>query len=165
MIKQINKTHIEECTEVIKKSFLTVAKQFGITEDNAPSYVAFATNSKKLEKQLSDGRLMYAYFSDNKIIGFYSLALYNNKCEISNLCVLPEYRHCRIGKSLLEHAFEKAKETECEKIEISIVEENDILKKWYEKFGFKSTYTKKYDFFPFTCGYMEKRIEQQTDKS
>ncbi|MCH5199474.1 MAG: hypothetical protein J1F60_00845 [Oscillospiraceae bacterium] len=27
---------------------------------------------------------------------------------------------------------------------------------WYEAFGFVHTKTEKYDFFPFTCGYMEK---------
>lgn len=113
----------------------------------------------KLEKQLSDGRLMYAYFYANKIIGYYSLVLNENKCEINNLCVLPEYRHNNIGKKLLEHALEKAKEQGCSKIEISIVEENKKLKAWYKKFGFKTTYIKKYDFFPFTCGYMEKTIE------
>ena len=38
---------------------------------------------------------------------------------------------------------------------IGIVEENRILKKWYESFGFKHIRTQKFDFFPFTCGYME----------
>lgn len=159
MIKQIDKTHLEECVRAIQNSFITVAEEFNITKENAPSYVAFATSIDKLEKQLSDGRLMYAYFNDNKIIGYYSLVLNESRCEINNLCVLPEYRHGNIGKSLLEHALEKAREQGCTKIEISIVEENKKLKTWYEKFGFKQTYIKKYDFFPFTCGYMEKAIE------
>lgn len=159
MIKQIDKTHIDECAEVIQQSFMTVAEEFNITKENAPNYVAFATNNSKLEKQLNDSRLMYAYFIGGKIIGYYSLVLNENECEINNLCVLPEYRHSNIGKNLLEHAFEKAKESGCTKIEISIVEENKMLKKWYEKFGFRTTYIKKYDFFPFTCGYMEKVIE------
>ena len=38
---------------------------------------------------------------------------------------------------------------------IGIVEENQTLKKWYESFGFKHIKTQKFDFFPFTCGYME----------
>lgn len=159
MIKKIEKTHLEECVTVIQNSFITVAEEFNITKENAPSYVAFAVGIDKLEKQLSSGRLMYAYFCANKIIGYYSLVLNGSKCEINNLCVLPEYRHSNIGKKLLEHAFEQAKEQGCAKIEISIVEENKKLKVWYEKFGFKTTYIKKYDFFPFTCGYMEKAIE------
>ena len=158
MIKQIDKTYIEECVRVIRNSFETVADEFNITKENAPKYVAFATDCERLETQLNEGRLMYAYFNDNKIVGYYSLALNKKECEINNLCVLPNYRHCHIGKKLLEHAFEKAKEWNCKVIKISIVEENKQLKKWYEKYGFKATYTKKYDFFPFTCGYMEKEI-------
>lgn len=158
MIKQIDKKHISECVKVIQQSFLTVAEEFNITKDNAPSYVAFATNSAKLEKQFDNGRLMYAYFSSAKIVGYYSLDINDDECEINNLCVLPEYRHGNIGKDLLNHAFDKAEEFHCQKINISIIEENKKLKEWYEKFGFEATYTKKYDFFPFTCRYMEKVI-------
>ena len=48
------------------------------------------------------------------------------------------------------------------KIKISIVEENTQLRKWYESYGFIHVKTVKYDFFPFTCGYMEKHIQQDT---
>lgn len=158
MIKQIDQAYIEECVSVIRNSFETVADEFNITKENTPKYVAFATDCGRLETQINEGRLMYAYFRDNKIIGYYSLALNEKECEINNLCVLPNYRHCHIGKKLLEHAFEKAKESNCKVIKISIVEENKQLKKWYKKYGFKTIYTKKYDFFPFTCGYMEKDL-------
>lgn len=41
---------------------------------------------------------------------------------------------------------------------IGIVEENIVLRSWYEKYGFVHTGTEKFDFFPFTCGYMEKQL-------
>ena len=159
MIKQIDKKHIDECVEVIKNSFLTVAEEFNITEENASRYVAFATDNSKLSKQLENGTEIYAYFTDGNIAGVYSLSNFDNECEISNLCVLPKYRHCGIGKELLVHAFDRAKELDCQKITISIVAENKVLKSWYEKYGFVTTHTKKYDFFPFTCEYMERIIE------
>ncbi len=56
----------------------------------------------------------------------------------------------------MKHAFEKAIELNCSKISIGIVEENAVLRKWDEMYGFVHTGTEKYDFFPFTCGYMEK---------
>ena len=62
------------------------------------------------------------------------------------------------GEKLLTDAFEKVKLLGRDKIEIGIVEENQRLRKWYESFGFVHTGTKKFDFFPFTCGYMEKSI-------
>ena len=50
------------------------------------------------------------------------------------------------------------KELNCNKINIGIVEENEILKKWYASYGFVHIGTKKFDAFPFTCGYMEKKL-------
>ena len=76
---------------------------------------------------------MFAYCDAGKIIGYYSLALQdNNECELNNLCVLPQYRHKHIGAKLLEDAYIKAKEIGCKKMNIGIVEENTILRKWYE---------------------------------
>ena len=65
----------------------------------------------------------------------------------NNLSVLPEYRHNKIGYSLLEHSFEKAKGLGCTKMNIGIVEENAVLRSWYEKYGFVHTGAEKYDFF------------------
>ena len=46
----------------------------------------------------------------------------------------------------------------CSRMTLSLVEENARLKRWYENFGFVSVGTEKYDFFPFTCGYMERAL-------
>lgn len=158
MIKQIEMKHIDECAKVIKSSFLTVAREFNITQENAPRYVAFSTDTDKLLKQIENGTPIYAYFIDGRIAGLYSLSISGNECEINNLCVLPKYRHLGIGNELLDHAFERAKKLNRKKINISIVAENTVLKQWYIKYGFVTTHIKKFDFFPFTCEYMEKVI-------
>lgn len=41
MIKQIKSTDLDECLSVIHKSFLTVAEEFGLTEQNAATNGAF----------------------------------------------------------------------------------------------------------------------------
>ena len=90
------------------------------------------------------------------IIGYYSLQIQENgECELNNLCVLPQYRHQKVGEALFHHAVLQAAEAGCIKINIGIVEENKRLRTWYEKLGAKHIGTKKFDFFPFTCGYME----------
>ncbi len=38
---------------------------------------------------------------------------------------------------------------------LGMVEENTVLSNWYASSGFLHTGVKKFDFFPFTCGYME----------
>ena len=161
MIREIDRKDVPECVQVIRNSFLTVAKEFGFTVENAPRFTAFATTEERLFYQIdSECRLMYAYYLDNdEIIGYYSLLLQDNKeCELNNLCILPQYRHKHFGADLLGDAYLRAKEKGCIKINIGIVEENKALRKWYEDNGFVHVGTKKFDFFPFTCGYMERNL-------
>ena len=161
MIREINKNEIPECVNVIKKSFKTVAEEFGFTPENAPRFTAFATTEEWLDYQLEyEHRWMVAYFDDEgKILGYYSIQfLENEECELNNLCVLPEFRHKKIGEALLEDALACAVEKGCKKMKMGIVEENKVLRSWYESHGFVHTNTIKYDFFPFTCGYMEKEL-------
>lgn len=157
MIRLINRGEIEKCVDLIRKSFLTVAEEFGFTRENAPRFTAFATTAERLEYQYEEGRPMYGYFDeDGRILGYYSLHLQENgECELNNLCVLPEYRHRRIGESLFCHAMNAAADRGCRKVRIGIVEENKTLRAWYERMGAKHVGTEKFDFFPFTCGYMQ----------
>ena len=162
MIKEIDKSEIPECVNVIRKSFQTVADEFGFTIENAPRFTAFATTEEWLFYQLEyEHRLMAAFYDDGngKIQGYYSLQfLENNECELNNLCVLPEFRHKKIGEALLDDAVARAKSNNCTKMKIGIVEKNKVLRRWYEAHGFNHTHTEKYDFFPFTCGYMEREL-------
>jgi len=160
MIKEVQKEDIVECVKVIRESFITVADEFGFTVANAQRFTAFATTEERLIWHLlGEHRPMYAYYEGDVIVGYYSLLKQeNNECELNNLCVLPEYRHKKIGEKLLNNAFEVAKSLGCNKMNIGIVEENQVLRKWYESFGFVHVGTQKFDFFPFTCGYMEKNL-------
>ncbi len=160
MIKEIKEKDILECVNVIRESFLTVADEFGFIPENASRFTAFATTEQRLNWHIhGEHRPMYAYYDNENIVGYYSLLMQeNNACELNNLCVLPAYRHKGIGEALLVHAFEYAKEQGCTKMNIGIVEENTVLRDWYERFDFVHVGTEKYDFFPFTCGYMEREL-------
>ena len=160
MIKEIEQKDLATCVEVIRKSFATVAEEFNITEENAPRFTAFATDERRLDWHLNgEHRPMFGFVVDGKIVGYYSLLLMeNNECELNNLSVLPEYRHDGIGAKLVEHAFEMARKAGRVKMKLGIVEENQVLRRWYEKLGFIHVGTQKFDFFPFTCGYMEKML-------
>ena len=59
---------------------------------------------------------------------------------------------------MIDHAFSMAKEFGCNVMNIGIVEENVMLREWYEKAGAVHVGTHKFDFFPFTCGYMKKEL-------
>ena len=160
MIEKMERDDLKECADVIRRSFRTVADQFGFTEENTPGFTAFSVTQEELLRQTEqEQRIMYGYREDGRIIGFYALSLHGEaECELHNLCVLPEYRHKEIGRKMLEHAFFTARQNRCTKMHIGIVEENRTLRRWYEQFGFIHTGTEKFDFFPFTCGYMVKDL-------
>jgi ribosomal protein S18 acetylase RimI-like enzyme len=160
MIREVRREDIPECVRIIKQSFLTVAEEFGFTEENASRFTAFATTEERLLWHMAgEHRPMYVYEEAGKLCGYYSLLIReNSECELNNLAVLPEYRHKGIGKQLLEHSYSTALANGCRLMNIGIVEENTKLRKWYEDNGAVHTGTQKYDFFPFTCGYMKKEL-------
>ena len=160
MIREVFHEDIPACVNIIKQSFKTVADEFGFTEENAPRFTAFAINEERLLWQFdNENRPMYVYEEAGVLCGYYSLLIQeNNECELNNLAVLPEYRHRGIGKQLLEHAYSAARDHDCKLMNIGIVEENTKLRKWYEENGAVHLGTHKFDFFPFTCGYMRKKL-------
>lgn len=160
IIKPVTEQDIPACVQLIRASFQTVADTFGFTEKNAPRFTAFATTQERLHWQLcEEHRPMYAYFEGDQPVGYYSLALLEDgACELNNLCVHPKYRHKGIGEALVADAFGKVREFGYTRMNIGIVEENQVLRKWYESQGFVHMGTRKFDCFPFTCGYMVKNL-------
>lgn len=159
-IRRMSIEEIPQCVEVIKESFRTVADEFGFTEENAPRFTAFATDENRLLYQFCvEKRPMYVYLIGKKIVGYYSLALRDDgSAELGSISVLPEYRHKGIGAKLMTDAMLRAKAFGKTVLKLSIVEENQVLRKWYESFGFVHVGTQKFDFFPFTCGYLEREL-------
>lgn len=161
VIKPIAQSDIAACVAVIRTSFGTVADTFGFTVENAPRFTAFAVTEETLLRQMKDKhrRMVAYYMNDGMIAGYYSLLLQkHHACELNHLCVLPSLRHQGVGSALLRDAVQRARDAGCKTMHISIVEENTPLKQWYTQNGFVHTGTKKFEFFPFTCGYMEKII-------
>lgn len=161
MIKAVIPENIPECVSVIRTSFRTVAEQLGFDQQNAPGFTAFATDESRLDYHYHiEKRPMFVYDDDGRIVGYYSLLpCPDGTCHLNNLCTLPEYRHRGIGGQLLAHAFAAAKDLGCSLMRIGIVEENTILRAWYEAHGFVHVGTKKFDEFPFTSGYMERVLD------
>ena len=92
MIKEIKQEDLTECVQVIRNSFATVAKEFNITEENAPRYTAFATDENRLNWHLNgEHRPMFGYVADGKIVGYclkYSLSVYFSSTKMLNLSLI-----------------------------------------------------------------------------
>ena len=56
MIREVKRDELAACAALIRKSFQTVADEFGFTEENAPRFTAFATTEDRLLWQMSVAR-------------------------------------------------------------------------------------------------------------
>jgi ribosomal protein S18 acetylase RimI-like enzyme len=143
---------------VIRRGFLTVADDFGLTEEKVPTNGAFI-KTERLEADRAKGNLMYALTEADAIVGFMQLEKANETTfYLEKISVLPEYRHNGYGTELLHFAKAKVKALGASKLGIAIIEENTVLKDWYIKNGFTPTGTKKFEHLPFTVGFLEINI-------
>ena len=155
IVRVDSKERLEDCLDIIQRSFITVADGFGLTKDNCPSHTAFMP-LEKLVEQYADGRAMFLYEKSDEKVGYFSIRINGNSAELDNLAVLPSYRHFGIGREIIEFAKKYASEHLCAgKLTIGIIEENTVLRNWYKNLGFVHTGTKKYPHLPFTVGFME----------
>lgn len=158
MVRKIEKHEIDECANVIRTSFATVAKEFNLTRENCPTHTSFIEN-EKLYFQFEKGCPMFCYEKGDKIIGYFSLVPQgDSSIELNNLSVLPEYRHCGIGKEMVMFAAKTAKQMKAVKLKIGIVEESTQLKNWYTQLGFKHIGIHNFEHLPFTVGFLEKEL-------
>ncbi len=157
-MKEIEGNDLEECAEVIRQGFATVAKDFGLTIDNCPTNGAFI-KTERLIAEREKGQYMYGMVNENKIIGYMQLEKNSDVLYfLQKLVVLPEYRHLGLGKKILDYAKELVKNLGGTSISISIIEENTVLKNWYMDYGFQPTGIRKFEHLPFTVGFMELKI-------
>ena len=157
-IREVEEKELEECASVIREGFLTVAEEFGITRDNAPTNGAFLQTERLLEER-EQGHIMYAAIQEGVIIGYMQLERSTPELYfLQKLVVLPRYRHMGIGRTLINYAKEKVAEWEGSRISIGIIEENTVLKNWYLSYGFETTGTRKFEHLPFTVGFMELKL-------
>lgn len=153
--KVTENAQLNTCLNIIHKSFQTVADDMGLTKDNCPGHTAFMP-LEKLQNQFDNGNAMFLCKHNNAFAGYFSLSVNDTDAELNNLSVLPEYRHLGIGKELVSYAADYSKNTlGLNKIKIGIIEENTVLKEWYKTLGFVHTGTRKFEYLPFTVGFME----------
>ena len=156
----IEEADLFECAGLIRRSFLTIAEEFGFTAEKDPKFTAFCVTEKTLLDQLqNEHRPIFGCKTDGIIAGYYSLKIENGEIELCNLCTNPNFRHRKIGASLLEHSFDTARSLGFSELRICVVDANERVKSWYRSFGFEST--GKYDpYYPFPCIFMIKNLKE-----
>ncbi len=148
----------QDCARVIRDSFITVANEFNITKQNAPTNPAFI-EIESLQALKQKGVNMYGAFINNILIGFVAIEKSSeNLYFMEKLAVLPEYRHNGFGLRLINFVVETVKEAGGKKISIGIINENTILKDWYIKNGFSESEIKNFSHLPFSVCYLTRAV-------
>ena len=86
-MKQLEYSNLPLAAEVIRKSFATVAKEFGLTEQNCPNHTSFTT-AEKLHTQFNLVWLMFGLYDYERLIGYVSLS---RKNSLSHFTAAVEY--------------------------------------------------------------------------
>lgn len=151
---------IDAAVNVLRLANATVAADLGFSQENAPTNPAFI-DAGMLREQITQDREFFVLEETEKIIGTVALEK-SNKEEgvfyIERLAVLPENRHNGYGKMLMDYVMERAIEKSGNKVSIGIINENTILKQWYNSLGFNETGTRKFEHLLFTICFLEKEL-------
>lgn len=154
-INEISEKEIAVSADIVRRAFKTVADEFYLTKDNAPTNGAFLKDGKLFDEYYK-GIKMFGLYENDTQIGF--VALERKESEtfyLEKLAVLPEYRHKGYGNALVDFAVEYAGNIGAKTISIGIIYENKPLLEWYKKLGFIETGTKIFPHLPFTVCFMK----------
>ena len=161
MIRKVNiQDDFVGLAKLLNCAFGTVAKDFGLTKENAGNNSAFITG-EELKALLIENREFYVYEDDGCASGFVAIEKSLSEKDtyyIEKLAVIPEFRHLAIGLSLMNFASDKVRELGGKRISIGLIDSNIVLKEWYSKHGFVVFEIKKYDHLPFDVCLMDKEI-------
>ena len=153
-----NEEDLRRSVDIVRASFATVAEQLGLTPDNCPTHPAFITYDRLAEKW-GICNTYFGLFENDKQAGFVIVEKNSEHSFcIERLAVLPEYRHLGFGSKLMSFAFDYIKSSGGADVSIAIVNENSLLKHWYEEQGFAEIELKRFDHLPFTVCYMVKYL-------
>jgi diamine N-acetyltransferase len=153
-----------QCVDLLRTAFGTVAKDFGLTEESAPTNAAFTT-IENLKLHIQNGLTLYGMFIDASMVG--CVATKKSKSDgsvfyIERLAVAPENRHRGYGDQLLSFAFEQIHSNGGTTASIGLMDNNYRLKEWYKSKGFVQHDCRRIEHLPFKVCFMSKVLYENT---
>ncbi|OGO30959.1 MAG: hypothetical protein A2Z29_01025 [Chloroflexi bacterium RBG_16_56_11] len=157
-IKDITSDPLGDSVEIIRRGFGTVTAEMGLTEETAPYSPAFMT-LKQLEELRDSGAVFFGFFVGNRQIGFVAVQEETDGVYfMKRLAVLPEFRHHGYGRELVKKVIDYLRTRGINKLSLAMVNEQTVLKDWYQGMGFKEKSIEHFGNMPFTICFMEKNI-------
>ena len=159
MIRKITGDNgLQESIKVIRDSFITVAAELGLNEENCPTHPAFISLAK-LKRLREKGAETFCLFHHSRQIGFVAVEKASGtRYYMEKLAVLPEYRHRGFGKRLMDFVFDYVEQRNGSTVSIGTINEHSVLKNWYSNYGFAETGAKRFEHLPFEVCFMEKKV-------
>lgn len=156
IFNQVNtEQELTDSIQVIRESFLTVAREFNLTTKNAPTNPAFI-EIRHLHKMREKGIAMFSVLCENIQIGFVAVEKNEEGFYMERLAVLPEYRHKGYGRRMVEFVTDYIAEQGGDTVLIGVNGSHEIVKAWYQRLGFVEFNSKHFTHIPFPVCYMRK---------
>jgi len=155
MIKEVEEKDYKLCYQMMIESFLEVADSIGATSENCPGNSAFMAYNTFITK-MNKGLVLYGYYAP-ELVGCIGLEKKSaRRHKIKYLCVSIHHQHQGYGKALMDYM-----ETLVEgKLQLGMINENLILRNWYESLGYKIDKVMSYKKNKFTVAFMEKQLNE-----
>jgi ribosomal protein S18 acetylase RimI-like enzyme len=153
---------LRDCVALLRTSFGTVAREFGLNEESAPTNAAFTT-LENMRRHLQNGMKLYGMAFDSSLIG--CVATKRSKKDelvfyIERLAVIPEKRMHGYGGQLVSFALEQILRDGGATASIGLMDNNDKLKKWYISKGFVQHDRRRIEHLPFKICFMSMDIKK-----
>lgn len=143
---------IQPCTIEDKQALQHIAYQtFDETfraqnkKENIDHYLKTAFTDEKVERELSNPHsFFYFIFHEEQLAGYLKLNIKDaqtepfdeHHLEIERIYILKQFQKHGLGKSLYQHALQKARALSCEHIWLGVWEKNTNAIDFYQKMGF-----------------------------
>lgn len=145
----------DSIAQIVSESNKDIAQKFKITKKNNPKHPSFYTK-KWVLADIKKGEEYFIFKEKDINKGCVAFEQPNNTTAYMNrLCVLPMYRHNKIGQSLISYILEYSRSKNIHMVSIGIIADHHVLKAWYSTLGFTEVKTQKFDHLPFDVTYMK----------
>lgn len=147
---------LRACVHLLREAFGTVAEEFGLTEETAPTNAAFSTLDN-LQTHVRNGMTLYGMSIGVSLAGCVATKRARDRetvYYIERLAVLPEMRHRGYGSQLLSFAIDRIRGSGGTAVSVGLMDNNEQLKKWYLSKGFVQHDRRRIAHLPFKVCYM-----------
>ena len=158
-IRPATESDSELLAGLIRRAFLDVALQFGLTPENCPTHPS-NYSLERIQQDFSKGIVYHIIEVDGQGLGCVAFEQPDqDTLYLERLAVIPEARRQGLGKALVQHVFQIAADKGVKDISIAIIAQHTDLKRWYETLGFSFVKTKHFEHLPFDVTFMRHRME------